>query len=74
VNQESNQTSVLVVDPTNKVQERPVTLGIQTENEAEVLSGLGEGDQVVISDKSGLKAGELVHSKITHAANYKAQS
>jgi RND family efflux transporter MFP subunit len=74
VNQESNHMTVLVVDQTNKVQDRPITLGIQTENEAEVVSGLGEGDEVVISDKSGLKPGELVRPKVTQAANYKSQS
>jgi RND family efflux transporter MFP subunit len=74
VNQESNHMTVLVVDQMNKVQDRPITLGIQTENEAEVVSGLGEGDEVVISDKSGLKPGDLVRPKVTQAANYKSQS
>jgi multidrug efflux pump subunit AcrA (membrane-fusion protein) len=74
VNQDSNHPTVLVVDGTNKVQDRPVMLGIQTENEAEVLSGLRAGDQVVISDKSGLKPGELVRPKVTQTANYKSQS
>lgn len=48
-------------------------LGIQTANEAEVLSGLSEGDQVVISERSGLKPGEKVHTKITQPATYDSQ-
>ena len=31
--------------------------GIQTATDAEVLSGLKEGESVVVSDRSGLKAG-----------------
>jgi RND family efflux transporter MFP subunit len=74
VSQESNRATVLLLDKTNKIENRPVTLGIQTETEAEVLSGLREGDEVVISDRSGLKPGELVHPKITQATTYQSQS
>ncbi len=74
VNQVSNQASVLVVDQANKIEDRRITLGIQTESNAEVLSGLNEGDQVVISDRSGLHPGELVHPKTTAVASYQSQS
>ena len=74
VNQGNDHTSVLVVDQADKVQDRQITLGIQTDNDAEVLSGLHEGDQVVISDRSGLKPGELVHPKMTKVANYQSPS
>jgi RND family efflux transporter MFP subunit len=74
VNQEGDQASVLVVTPSNQIEHRPINLGIQTENEAEVLSGLQEGDQVVISDKGGLRPGESVHPQLTQAATYHSQS
>jgi RND family efflux transporter MFP subunit len=74
VSQSSKRPTVLLVDKTNKTQDRPVTLGIQTENDAEVLSGLREGDEVVISDRSGLKPGELVHPKISGVTTYQSQS
>jgi RND family efflux transporter MFP subunit len=74
VSQESNRATVLLVDKTNKIQDRPVTLGIQTENDAEVLSGLREGDEVVISDRSGLKPGELVDPKVPEVTTYQSQS
>ena len=74
VNQGSDQASVLVVNSSNKVEPRKITLGIQTENEAEVLSGLNDGDQVVISDRSGLRPSETVHPKLTQAATYQTQS
>lgn len=35
--------------------------GLQTATDAEIVSGLHEGEQVVVSDRSGLKAGEKVH-------------
>ena len=74
VSQGTDRATVLVIDEANKVQERQITLGIQTENDAEVLSGLREGDQVVISDKSGLRPGEAVVPKIAEAVAYKSES
>jgi len=74
INQGSDRASVLVVNSSNQVESRQITLGIQTDNEAEVLSGLNEGDQVVISDRSGLRSGEIVRPKLTKAATYQTQS
>jgi RND family efflux transporter MFP subunit len=74
VNQEGEHASVLVVDEENKIQSRSITLGIQSENSAEALTGIREGDQVVISDRSSLHAGEPVRPKIMQAAAYQAQS
>jgi RND family efflux transporter MFP subunit len=74
VNQGTDRASVLIVDSANKIEDRQITLGMQTESYAEVLSGLNAGDQVVISDRSGLRPGELVHPKITQVATYQSQS
>lgn len=74
VNQGSNRADVLVVDQADKIEDRQITLGIQTENDAEVLSGLHEGEQVVISDRSELRAGEAVIPKVTEAGPYKSES
>jgi RND family efflux transporter MFP subunit len=61
VNQGSgNQATIYLVDQNNRLQERRITVGLQTANDAEVLSGLNEGDRVVVSDHSGLKAGAMV--------------
>ena len=57
VNQDNDQATIFLVDPDNTLQERKITLGMQTATDAEVLSGLNEGDRVVVSDRSGLKAG-----------------
>ena len=74
INQDGEQASVLMVDRNNKIQSRHVSLGIQSANDAEVTSGLAEGDQVVIGDRSGLRAGEVVLPKVTEAETYQGQS
>jgi RND family efflux transporter MFP subunit len=63
ISQEGNRTFVDVVDATGHIVERPVEIGIRTANDAEVLSGLSAGQQVVVSDRGGLKPGELVHAQ-----------
>jgi len=74
INQEGSKASVLVVDPSNTIRIREIDLGIQTDNDAEILSGLQDGDTVVISDRSGLRPGETVRPKLTQAARYQSQS
>ena len=71
VDQNNGQTTVDVVDGSNKIDVRPLVPGIQTPTDLEVLSGLQEGDQVVVSDRSGLKAGELVTPKMVQLIQYK---
>jgi RND family efflux transporter MFP subunit len=63
INREGDRTLVYLVGPSHKIEVRPVKLGIQTPSEAEVLSGLQEGDDVVVSDRSGLKPGQEVKSQ-----------
>ena len=54
------RAGIMLVDPDHVLQSRRVTLGLETAADAEVLSGLNEGDRVVVSDRSGLKAGQRV--------------
>jgi RND family efflux transporter MFP subunit len=70
VDHSGDRSTVFLVDSSNKIQSREITLGIQTSNDAEVLSGLQEGDLVVVSDRSGLKAGEEVKPKTIDLVNY----
>lgn len=74
VNHEGDKTVVYVVSNDGKIEGRPVTLGLQTENEAEVISGLSEGEQVVVSDRSGLKPGEVVHAQPVELMKYQEGS
>lgn len=72
VDRQGERTTVFVVDASNRVQQRAVTLGIEgeSENEAEVLSGLNPGDEVVVSDRAGLKPGDEVHPQAVPPATY----
>ena len=60
VSHEGEKTTVYVVGPGGKVESRKVVLGMQGTNYAEVLSGVAKGEQVVLTDRSGLKAGQVV--------------
>jgi RND family efflux transporter MFP subunit len=76
IDREGDRTSVLTVDRSNMIQRCPIVLGVEgdTENETEVVSGLHEGDVVVVSDRSGLKPGELVRPKLSPPAAYSGRS
>ena len=70
VNHEGNNTTVFVVDSGNQLVDRPVELGLQTATDAEVVSGLQVGEEVVVSDRSGLKPGERVVPKTVQIMQY----
>ena len=70
LNHEGNKTTVFVVDSNGELQDRTVQLGLQTSSDAEITSGLNEGDQVVVSDRSGLKPGQKVHPQLVSVMQY----
>ncbi len=74
VNREGNKTTVYVVNADGKIEDRSVTLGLQTQNDAEVMSGLSEGEQVIVSDRSGLKPGEIVRAHPVEVTPYQEGS
>ena len=74
VDHESNKATVFVVDNTNHLEERPVTLGVQNANYAEVETGLKLGDQVVVTERGALKSGELVKPKQVAPLVYESPS
>jgi len=70
VNIEGDGRSVWVVDPSGKVQARSVTVGLETPDDVEVLSGLRPGELVAVGDRSRLKAGETVQPKEIQLIQY----
>jgi hypothetical protein len=48
----------MVVNASNHIKDRSLILGLQTANYVEVTKGIEMGDQVVVSDRSGLKTGQ----------------
>jgi RND family efflux transporter MFP subunit len=73
VSHEGEQTTAYVVNQQNKIEDRKITLGLQTANEAEVITGLSEGDQVVVSDRSGLKPGQDVRAQMVEMLQYQGE-
>ncbi len=72
VNQSNGQATVFLVDAGNTLRLREVSLGIQTAADTEIVSGLTEGDRVVVSDRSGLKAGLRVKPRETEVLQSQA--
>jgi RND family efflux transporter MFP subunit len=70
VNHQGDKTTVYVVTGSNELEDRPVSLGIQTANDAEVVAGLREGETVVVSDRAGLKPGEKISPQIVQVMQY----
>lgn len=66
-----DRTTVLVVGTDGTIEQRGVQVGIETASDAEIVSGLNEGEQVVVSDRSGLKAGEKVIPQLVNMPEYK---
>ena len=65
------KTSVFIVSADGTLEQRPVEIGLQTSSDAEVVSGLNEGERVVVSDRSGLKPGEKVVAQEVTLPEYK---
>jgi multidrug efflux pump subunit AcrA (membrane-fusion protein) len=50
----------MLVDSSNRVEKRPIMLGISGGNSQEVTSGLQPGDRIIIGGQSGLQPGQQV--------------
>jgi RND family efflux transporter MFP subunit len=74
VNHEGSKTTVFVVGKNNEIEDRPITLGMQTANDAEVVAGLKEGEEVVVSDRSGVKPGDIVRPQVVQIMQYQEGS
>ncbi|MGA2248282.1 MAG: efflux RND transporter periplasmic adaptor subunit [Verrucomicrobiota bacterium] len=55
--------AVLVVNTKNEIESRQVTLGVEMPDKYEVLSGLNEGDLVVVGNARHLQPGQKVETK-----------
>ncbi len=56
--------TVYVVNQDHQIEERAVKLGLETPDKYEVLSGLNEGDLVVIGNRAGFQVGQKVEPKL----------
>ena len=58
------KNTVYVVTPNHEIEERAVTLGMETPEKYEVVSGLNEGDLVVIGNRAQFQPGQKVEPKL----------
>ena len=58
-----DEATVLAVNSENVVEERKVRLGVEDSNRIEVLSGLSEGERVIIGNRNEYHNGEKIQPK-----------
>lgn len=66
VDAESNK--VMIVGTDNRLQSRDVKPGLETANQVQILSGLRDGELVVVGSRAALQPGTTVKPKITDIA------
>jgi RND family efflux transporter MFP subunit len=74
VTRNGDDAVVLAVNPQNVVEERHVHLGLEDETRVEVLSGLADGDRVIIGNRSAFRNAQKVQPKEVRAADVKTGS
>jgi hypothetical protein len=60
----------MVVNSDGVLEHRLVQVGMETSTDAQIVSGLNEGEQVVVSDRGGLKAGQKVRAQLVSMMEY----
>lgn len=66
-------STVLLVNPQSVVEERHVQLGMEDSARVEVVSGLVEGDMVIVGNRSSFRSGEKVQPKEVQSGPEKAE-
>jgi RND family efflux transporter MFP subunit len=67
---DGDKASVLVVNTNGVLEQHSVQVGLETSNDAEIVSGLEDGERVVVSDRSGLKAGQKIRAQEVAGMEY----
>lgn len=65
VQHQEGKAVVLVVDAQNHVQPREIQTGLEDPGRVEVVSGLSEGDRVIVGNFGAFQAGQTVEPKVT---------
>ncbi len=64
VQHDNGKSEVLVVDHQNRVQPRQIETGLEDPQRVEVLSGLSEGDRVIVGNFGSFQKGQIVEPKL----------
>jgi RND family efflux transporter MFP subunit len=70
VTRNGDDATVLAVDPQNVVEERHVRLGLENDSRVEVVSGLSDGERVIIGNRSAFRNGQKIQPhQLTTSSN-----
>ncbi len=69
IQRDNNSASVLVLDAQNRVTTRSIVTGLEEPSRVEVLSGVREGDRVIVGNLSAYHEGEIVDPKLSQLAD-----
>lgn len=69
-----NKAFAYCVNRNNQIEIRPVTLGLETRDWIEILSGVAEGERVVVGNTGQLRAGQVVTPKLIELADTEGTS
>lgn len=72
VDQSGSEPFVVLVNSENKVEKRVIRIGVSTANRVEVLSGLKDGDHVIVANLATFQPGESVQQKQSTMGNLKS--
>lgn len=65
VDRTANNSSVFLVDKDNRVIPREIRIGLEDPSTIEVVSGLSEGDRVIVANLGSYHSGELVDPRLS---------
>jgi RND family efflux transporter MFP subunit len=65
VRRNGSQASVLVVNTQDRIEERPVELGLEGASEVEVLSGVAPLERVIVGSRAQFRPGDRVSPQVT---------
>ena len=71
INRDENKTTVLFVNSHNHVEVREIQTGIEGPDRIQVVSGLNEGDRVIVGNLAKYRQGQLVDPKESTMADEK---
>jgi RND family efflux transporter MFP subunit len=71
INRGADKTTVLFVNAENHVEEREIHTGIEGSNRIQILSGLNEGDRVIVGNLGQYRAGQHVDPQLSTMADEK---
>jgi RND family efflux transporter MFP subunit len=63
INRDENKTTVLLVNAYNHVEQREIQTGIEGPDRIQIVSGLSEGDRVIVGNLAKYRQGQLVDPK-----------